>query len=222
MRVGLGIPDIDVSTGTVGMRANKRSWARKTTPAVAGGRVLKKNRTGESPSLDNTEPTRPEFVRQSPGKGYKHLLLKRDMERFVGLLPNWEELSRGLRYILLDAGGQSCYGWHRHGIVALCAWDRELWQEYDPDFFAEHREVFERIGVPHERQADGYRCLFTESTARAFQLLHILLHELGHHHDRMTTRSRRDAARGEPYAERYAREFEQLIFERYVSEFEPL
>jgi hypothetical protein len=54
---------------------------------------------------------------------------------------------------------------------------------------------------------------------RAFQLIHIFIHELGHHHDRMTTRSKRDACRGEGYAETYARRFEDLLLARYRNEF---
>ena len=34
--------------------------------------------------------------------------------------------------------------------------------------------------------------------------MHVFLHELGHHHDLMMTRSRRKTARGERYAEKYA------------------
>jgi hypothetical protein len=53
---------------------------------------------------------------------------------------------------------------------------------------------------------------WTENTARAYQLLYMFLHELGHHHDRMTTRSRRATARGEPYAESYAnRDTERVV-----------
>lgn len=50
-----------------------------------------------------------------------------------------------------------------------------------------------------------------------FQLLHVLPHELGHHRDRMTTRSRISAARGEPFAERYANE----VFERLWPDCDP-
>ena len=62
-------------------------------------------------------------------------------------------------------------------------------------------------------------CEFTESQARAYQLLHILLHELGHHHDRITTKSQVRASRGEPYAEAYALQHEALIWERYLDTF---
>jgi hypothetical protein len=75
--------------------------------------------------------------------------------------------------------------------------------------------------VPVERTPDGeIVCHFTEATARAYQLLHVLLHEIGHHHDLMTTRSRKECARGETYAEEYAYRYEALIWERYLSEFE--
>ena len=61
-------------------------------------------------------------------------------------------------------------------------------------------------------------CHFTETSARGYQLLSVLLHELGHHHDRLTTRSR-CVGRGEPYAERYAIEHTDLIWERYLRAF---
>ena len=47
---------------------------------------------------------------------------------------------------------------------------------------------------------------WTEGQARAFQLLHVFLHELGHHHDLITTRRQLRGGRGEAYAERYARD----------------
>ena len=62
-------------------------------------------------------------------------------------------------------------------------------------------------------------CEFTEAQARAYQLLHILLHELGHHHDRMTTKPKVRASRGEPYAEAYALQYEARIWDRYQEAF---
>ena len=47
----------------------------------------------------------------------------------------------------------------------------------------------------------------------------IFLHELGHHHDRMTTRSRRGTARGEAYAENYALAYADRIWDGYVDAF---
>ncbi len=47
----------------------------------------------------------------------------------------------------------------------------------------------------------------------------VFLHELGHHHDRMTTRSRSQAARGERYAETYANRYAERIWDAYQAEF---
>jgi len=49
----------------------------------------------------------------------------------------------------------------------------------------------------------------------------VLVHELGHHHDRMTSPRRRDATRGERYAEEYARRYEQTIWSKYCRVFKP-
>ena len=65
---------------------------------------------------------------------------------------------------------------------------------------------------------NGYLCKFTEAQARAYQLLHILLHELGHH-DRITTKSQKRASRGEPYAEAYALTYEAKIWDVYQRRF---
>jgi hypothetical protein len=116
---------------------------------------------------------------------------------------------------------RDCDGWHVPGVVAVCAWERELWREVDSRFFAEHQSLLERLDVPCEPTNDGYvLCRFTESSIRAYQLLHVLLHELGHHHDRMTTRAKKDSCRGEGFAERYALDYEQLIWDRYLEVFD--
>ena len=44
---------------------------------------------------------RPALVRQRPGQGHRHLLTKRQLYQFIDLLPDWEELSLGLKAVLL-------------------------------------------------------------------------------------------------------------------------
>ncbi len=107
-------------------------------------------------------------------------------------------------------------GWHVPGKVAVCAWERELEREWDSDFVAEHAPILERLGVRTTPLPSGdTRVHWTESSAKAFQLMHILLHELGHHHDRMTTQSQAAAARGEAYAEWYAAAYAERIWDAY-------
>ena len=86
--------------------------------------------------------------------------------------------------------------------------------------YQDDKDLIQRLEVPVERvERRKYICKFDEQTARAFQLLDVLLHEIGHHHDRMTTRSKVDAARGEDYAEEYARKYQSIIWDRYIETF---
>ena len=88
------------------------------------------------------------------------------------------------------------------------------------DGYEEHRGLFERLEVPCEPTGDGFfLCRFTEPAVRAYQLLHVLLHELGHHHDRMTTKYKARPSRGEPYAEEYARRYAERIWVSYQEVF---
>jgi hypothetical protein len=197
-----------------------KRFLRKTNPEVAAGTVQKKNRTDESPTGYNTAPGYPVVYRLKPGFGYRHVLRQKDVRGFLQLLPDWGRLSEGLNAVVL-APGSVCYdGWYRQGVVAVCAWERGLWREMTRQDYLEHRDLLQRLEIPVEEAEDGYYlCKFTEPSVRAYQLLHILLHELGHHHDRMATRSRADAYRGEDYAERYALESERRLWDRYLAAF---
>ncbi len=197
-----------------------RQVRRKTNPGVVAGEVRKKNRTNLSPTVSNTALGYPVLHRLKPGFGYRHVLRQKEVLDFLRLLPDWERLLIGLNAVVLAPGRWNCDGWHRPGVVAVCAWERNLWRELTWQGYSQHRDLFERLEVPCEETRDGYYlCKFTEPAVRAYQLLHVLLHELGHHHDRMTTRSRADACRGEDYAEDYAWEIERLVWDRYLTTF---
>ena len=117
-------------------------------------------------------------------------------------------------------GGRNCDGFHRPGLVAVCAQARNLSPLVaNLGYVNGHRDIFDRLGVPIEATADGHLLHFTVETLRAYQLLHVLLHELGHHHDRMTTRSKRRASRGEHFAEVYARAHGDHVWSRYFEVF---
>ena len=196
-----------------------RTTQRKSTPKVAGGRVQKKNNAASTPTYYDTPQPMPVIDRQRPGAGYRHVLKQRDVETFLGLLPDWAELSRGLNAIVLAPGEYTTNGWHTPGVVGVCAWEADLWVDYATSHFESHKTVFDRLGVRSHLIEKGVMCEFTEPQARAYQLLHILLHELGHHHDRMTTKSKVRASRGEPYAEAYALQYETQIWTRYQEAF---
>lgn len=190
---------------------------RKSAPKVNGGRVQTKNNWNRSPDYYTTPLPRMVVIdRKRPGVGYRHALTTRDIYRFLEILPDWDKLAVGLNAIVLAPGEQDSDGYHIPGVVHVCAWDSERWIEVEKRYFEEHQRLLERLGVPCEELSDGYvLCKFEDATVRDFQLLHILLHELGHHHDRMTTRSGKRAARGESYAENYANTHEAQIWEDY-------
>ena len=79
----------------------------------------------------------------------------------------------------------------------------------------------ERTGVECERIGDDlFLCKFDDWSAKAFQLTRVLLHELGHHADRMHTHAKRDnGPRGEDFADNYAFDLEREVLERYFAEF---
>jgi hypothetical protein len=193
---------------------------RNTAPKVKSGRVQKKNRwePARSDYYAFTQPL-PVVDRRRPGDSYRHLLRKQHIHDFIGLLPDWHDLSEGLDAIVLAPGESNLDGWHTTGVVAVCAWPTGLWDRSTPEFADEHRDIFVRLGVPLEHRKGEVVLKWTEGTVRAYQLLHVLLHELGHHHDRITTRSQARATRGEPFAERYARRYADLIWDRYLDAF---
>jgi hypothetical protein len=193
----------------------------KTTPKVRGGKVQRKNRAALTPTCYNSPQEYPVFLKEKPGAGYRHLIRKHDLYRFVTMLPEWDELSKGINAVVLAPGRSGLLGWCTPGIVAIAAWVRDIeWEDSDEWFCREHEGILGKLDIPFEEGETSWRVAFTESSARAFQLIHVFIHELGHHHDRMATRSKRHAARGEPFAEQYARRHEDTIIQRYRNEFD--
>ncbi len=206
-----------------------RTGQRKSTPQVKGGKVQKKNDWGLTPNYYSHAQRDIVIDRKRPGAGYRHLLKPRDIRAFIAILPDWGELSVGLDAVVLAPGERNvgCYtfGYHSPGVVHICAWelgdwDDPLWHDFSTESYHRDKAMYARWGVPCEPTHNGYLCKFTEATVRAHQLLQTLLHELGHHHDRMTTKSQTHIGRGEPYAEAYALRYEAKIWERYQETFE--
>jgi hypothetical protein len=193
---------------------------RRSALKVVDGKTQRKNRWRRTPNYYNSEFRTPLIDRKRPGAGHRHVLKKQDVRRFIGLLPDWNELSVGLNAIILAEGDGKRDGWQRRGVVAVSAWPINQTMEYEGWYFRAHERIFAQLGIPSRALGDDeFECEFNDSTIRAYQLLHILLHELGHHHDLMTTRSKRRSSRGERFAERYAIEYADRIWESYLNEF---
>lgn len=195
-------------------RAHLRRSGKFTGKSFRGA-----DRVDPTPSYWNTALNEPVVDKERPGYGYRHILRKGDILEFIELIPNWDELSRDLNAIVLAQGEEDLEGWYTEGVVGICAWPRGLWRRHPIHYYEENKGVFDRLGVDCERRGERVLCRFTLRQAQAYQLLNILLHELGHHHDRINTRSQFECSRGEPYAEEYALKYERIIWNRYIQVF---
>jgi hypothetical protein len=194
------------------------SFNRRTATKVKAGRVQRKN---------HHRPTGHEgyvLDRESPGRGFRHVLSKRDIQAFIDLIPGWDRYSERLERIVLARPVNSWDGAHvfyfreETGSIFLYAWREDLWIELAGSYFDSHRGIFETLGVSFDRGNECSVCRFTEPQARAFMLLHVFMHELGHHYDRIHQKHPH-SSKGEDYAEKFAlSRFEQL-FPVYVAMF---
>jgi hypothetical protein len=147
------------------------------------------------------------------------VLKRRDLERFIELIPDWDELSTGLNWVVLSKR-TDCDGYYRRGEIAVCAWPSTLWTEnLSKHWYWEHAELLERLGVDVWKVGHRWVAEWTENQVRSYQLMHVFLHELGHHHDRMTTCDKRYVSRGEPYAQAFAFELEEQLWEDFARVF---
>ena len=200
-------------------RVKRAYQRRKVAPKVRDGVVRKKHRHLASAALG--------FVvdRQSPAKGCRHIVTKRDIHEFTSIIPDWSCICEGLEGVVLTRGDHSADGIYRFysrdqtGSIEIPAWDGDLWTVFTIEYFEEHRPLFERLAVPFEPKDAGIECRFTLPQAKAFLLLHVFLHELGHHVDRMQSKKQDSSRRGEPFAEQYANTVSSLIWSEYVRVF---
>lgn len=164
-----------------------------------------------------------QIERTDPGSGYRHVVTVAQLREFISLLPDWEELAVGLEAISIYRGNDEWLGISNPGVVVITAWEQDLWWEgITTSWVDEASGVLELLGVDIRRSEaadDELELRWTEPQARGFMLLDVLVHELGHHHDRRTTKGT-SAPRGEPYANAYARRVQAEVWPEYVRRFE--
>jgi len=162
--------------------------------------------------------------RESPGRGFRHPVAKRDLQTFIDIIPDWQKLSARLERIVLATPEEDCdgvYAFHQReetGTIFLCAWPEDFWYEIGSSYFEAHQEIFKTLGVSYDRSEKGAFCRFTDAQARAFTLLHVFLHELAHHYDRVNQKHH-GASKGEDFAERFATSRFGQLYPDYVRVF---
>jgi len=192
----------------------------RTATRVKDGRVQPKNRNRP------TSHTGCVLDRESPDRGFQHVLTKADLQAFIDIIPEWDRYSERLERIVLARPDASHDGMHlfyhreESGVIHLYAWSEDLWVEMAQPHFHAHRHIFDRLGVRHDIRAESACCYFSKAQARAYTLLHVFLHELGHHFDRIQQKHR-SASQGEAYAEHFANSRLDQLLPRYEQIFGP-
>lgn len=194
---------------------------RKTTPKVRDGKVQRKNR--HAPTRLNSLSVGIDPIKK--GKCGRQVVSKDDVWKFIRLIPDWKRVSSDLDLIYLSSSDNflvdGYYECPQRPLVTLNCWEEDLATRASSEYVRLHQELFDRLGVEVRKEEGGLGvlvCQFDEDSARAFQLLHIFLHELGHHHYRITKGRGRDAG-DEKYAESYALKTEKKIWKRYCEVF---
>lgn len=144
-----------------------------------------------------------------------------DIKAFIAIIPDWEELSKGVDAIALLPYDEFVYGtYNLSGIIKLRAWPAQLWSEMHLDVEARKDWLLKALQVEIEELSyGGYLVKFTENQAKAFQLLGTFLHELGHHVDRMNCRGKHDCPGGEPFAINFEHDMQKKVWPEFVRRF---
>ncbi|MAS94428.1 MAG: hypothetical protein CMO55_14610 [Verrucomicrobiales bacterium] len=194
-----------------------RTNNRKTTPKVKNGVVQTKNRqqvtrlNGLAVGIDKS--------------GGRQVLTKDDAWKFLRLIPDWKRVSTDLDLIYLSGTvaeyEDGYYEYPSWPTITLNSWEDDLSALIlDEEYVRLHRPLLNRLGVEITTGEHGITKLqFNEDNARAWQLLHIFLHELGHHHYRIK-HGRDRSAGSEKYAEGYAFKMEKKVWRRYCEAFD--
>lgn len=159
------------------------------------------------------------IVVEAPIRGHRQPVTESDLRRFLKLIPDWDRYLEGLHCLVLGDGDDDCFGWHWDGVICLHAWD-SFEMDWDAEFFEEHQHVLDRLQVPYEYdEGHGATFEFTKKTACGFQLIHVFLHEVGHHYDRMQTKYKIEAPRGEIFAEGFGNRVADTMWTAFFREF---
>ncbi len=195
-----------------------RLTVRKSAPGVRGGKTRKKNRTALSPDVYVHDFESLVVQRMRPAKGFYHAVTPTEVRRFVALIPDWNDAFSGVKAVILTPGDDECYGrYNNAGVVKLDAWPK------DEDAYVPPRKewLIRAMGIEEPHGDIGWFLRLSRDQVRCFLLLGTFLHELGHHLDRISTRSQADASNGEPFAITYEHRRQQELWPAYCREFGP-
>jgi len=195
-------------------------FVRKTATRIKKGTVQRKNRHAKTPNYWNKRQTEIQIDIENPGKGYKHFLKKRDIKQFLEILPYRDIIDIELDAVILGKYNLSgCDGYYWNGIICICAWEKEMTRSMGLKYFEFHKEMFDKLGLKYSVKEDDVICYFTENQIKAFQLLRVMTHEIGHHIDRIKTKSKKRCPNGEKFANYVELDLEAKLWDKYFEYF---
>jgi len=190
---------------------------------IKGGRPKPKPNRSDHLRWFPGPPGRFRVVRKPPGRQRYHPAGAEEIERFVGLIPSWEEISCDLDGVMLCAPWQEEYpdteGLYGEHAIILFSWPRQPEERFRHSFTRQLPEVAGRLSLRERRKDRDYAVTWSPSQARAYVLLFVLLHEIGHHVDWLLCRRGRYARRGESFAEDWAADCRQRIWDCFLQAF---
>ena len=221
------------------------TYNRKTSPKVIGGHVQRKNNHTKTARLgyvvDRVRPSRGYIHVVSKKEIHDFTDIIPDWEKVSEgiesiFLDQEDEYTDGYYRHFENEGT---------GVIWLCAWPKDLWVEHSEAYYQEHKWILDSLGVlceksEKEREIESpkesnveeseleehqtepeiiWTCYFTLQQAKAFTLMHIFLHELGHHVDKLRSKKKNIIRGGEPFAESYANRRFHELWSSYVELF---
>jgi hypothetical protein len=141
---------------------------RRTALRVRDGRVAKKNLWRLDPRDYRALPqSEIQLQRRRPREGSRHLITIKQLRAFIETLPNWDEVAIGLNAIVLD-DADGCMGWYQQGVVAICAWEHDLWWDLiEEPWIAQHQPILKRLDITCRALTDD------EASTRFFEGVHL-------------------------------------------------
>src|SRR3954468_21990183 len=126
-----------------------RPTPRKSAMRVRDGRVAKKNNWAPDHRDYYARPqSEIQIERTHPGPGYRHVVTVPQLRRFLGLLPDWDELAIGLEAISIYEGGHGWLGISNPGVVVITAWEQSLWwSRMEPAWVDEVQDLLDLLAV---------------------------------------------------------------------------
>ena len=202
-----------------------RNVSRTTTPRVKNGKVQRKNRTQNTELAGLLDNSRFNVIRFKPDGPYFHPVRQPEVYRFVELIPDWTQISKGLSACVLNKDGDdvqqgASYERSYHAIW-IDPFPKSLSTIWSHAFFTAHKTFVERLGarVEFAESSSNITIHWTESQARAWQLLHLFLYELKVHAEYITLAKNRRFEHSNSVAEAYAFQTAEIIWDPYESEF---